>query len=109
MGLGDCDIRYEGASLPVNPNPATCPRHISYAPCRMVYVYRLATPAIAAQLPFQEKHMENFFTPINEGLQRVGASQFCTRVSPVNGIIHGCGQRRPTQCYHIIAASLPFW
>ncbi|CAB1109242.1 unnamed protein product [Ectocarpus sp. CCAP 1310/34] len=39
----------------------------------------LATPAIAAQLPFQEKHMENFFTPINEGLQRVGASQFCTR------------------------------
>ncbi|CAB1111461.1 unnamed protein product [Ectocarpus sp. CCAP 1310/34] len=45
----------------------------------MVYVYRLATPAIAAQLPFQEKHMENFFTPINEGLQRVGASQFCSR------------------------------
>lgn len=109
MGLDDCEIRYEGASPNPNPKPATCPRHISYAPCWMVYLYRLATPAIAAQLPFQEKHMENFFTPINEGLQRVGASQFCTRVSPVNGIIPGCGQCRPTQCYPIPAVSLPFW
>eukprot|EP00903_Cladosiphon_okamuranus_P011770 g11064.t1 len=48
-------------------------------------LFKLATPAIAAQLPFQEKHMENFFTPVNEGLQSVGASQFCTRVFNSNG------------------------
>lgn len=42
---------------------------------------RLGTPAIAAERPFQVAHLDKFFGPFKEELVRVGASQFCQRVS----------------------------
>ena len=42
---------------------------------------RLGTPTIAAERPFQVAHLDKFFGPFKEELVRVGASQFCQRVS----------------------------
>lgn len=42
---------------------------------------RLGTPTIAAERPFQVAHLDKCFGPFKEELVRVGASQFCQRVS----------------------------
>ena len=39
------------------------------------------TPTIAAERPFQVTHLDKFFGPFKEELVRVGANQFCQRVS----------------------------
>ncbi|CAB1118493.1 unnamed protein product [Ectocarpus sp. CCAP 1310/34] len=38
---------------------------------------RVATRGVGAELPFQTKHLQGIFAPIQEELKRVGASQYC--------------------------------